>query len=155
MPYEHNDEKSNDAGKTRQKRCTDLPTMFELLCTIMFLYSFNNVCSDGVIPQWCQDTSSFTIAYLLHRSVHVQLLGAIQCTLGRGLEPKERGREREREREGEGERERERGGEREREGEGGRVKKCENRVTCHRSLLRPVSAVNAVSLMLRQGGGKD
>ena len=63
--------------------------------------------------------------------------------------------EREREREGEGERERERGGEREREGEGGRVKKCENRVTCHRSLLRPVSAVNAVSLMLRQGGGKD
>ena len=60
-----------------------------------------------------------------------------------------------REGERERERERERGREREREGEGGRVKKCENRVTCHRSLLRPVSAVNAVSLMLRQGGGKD
>ena len=29
----------------------------------------------------CQDTSSFTIAYLLYRIVHVQLHGAIQCTL--------------------------------------------------------------------------
>ena len=37
----------------------------------------------------CQDTSSFTIAYLLCRSVHVQLTGAIQCTLDRGLEPKD------------------------------------------------------------------
>ena len=51
MPYEHNDEKGNKLGRQWQKRCTDLPTMFELLCTIMFLYSFNNVCSDGVIPQ--------------------------------------------------------------------------------------------------------
>ena len=34
-----------------QKSCTDLLTMFELLCTIMFLYCFNNVCIDGVIQQ--------------------------------------------------------------------------------------------------------
>ena len=37
----------------------------------------------------CQETSSFTIVHLLHRSVHVQLHGAIQCTLDRGLEPKD------------------------------------------------------------------
>ena len=37
----------------------------------------------------CQDTSSFTIAYMLYRIVHVQLPGAIQCTLDRGLEPKD------------------------------------------------------------------
>ena len=51
MPYEHNDEEGNNAGDTMAGRCTDLLTMFELLCTIMFLYSFNNVCSDGVIQQ--------------------------------------------------------------------------------------------------------
>ena len=34
-----------------QKSCTDLLTMFELLCTIMFLYCFNNVYGDGVIQQ--------------------------------------------------------------------------------------------------------
>ena len=37
----------------------------------------------------CQDTSSFTIAHLLHLCVHVQLLGAIQYTSDRGLEPKD------------------------------------------------------------------
>ena len=37
----------------------------------------------------CQETSSFTIVHLLHRTVHVQLHGAIQCTLDRGLEPKD------------------------------------------------------------------
>ena len=37
--------------------------------------------------QKCQDTSSFPIAHLLRRSVHVQLHGAVQCTLDRGLEP--------------------------------------------------------------------
>ena len=37
----------------------------------------------------CQETSSFTIVHLLHRSVHVQLHGATQCTLDRGLEPKD------------------------------------------------------------------
>ena len=37
--------------RQRQKSCTDLPTIFELLCTTMFLYGFNNVCMDGVIQQ--------------------------------------------------------------------------------------------------------
>ena len=37
----------------------------------------------------CQETSSFTIAYLLPRTVHVQLHGAVQCTLDRRLEPKD------------------------------------------------------------------
>ena len=37
----------------------------------------------------CQETSSFTIVHLLSRTVHVQLHGAIQCTLDRGLGPKD------------------------------------------------------------------
>ena len=37
----------------------------------------------------CQETSSFTIVHLLHRTAHVQLHGATQCTLDRGLEPKD------------------------------------------------------------------
>ena len=52
MHYEHNDEKGNNAVERQgQKSCTDLPTMFELLYTIMFLCGFNNVCMDGVIQQ--------------------------------------------------------------------------------------------------------
>ena len=40
-------------------------------------------------PPLCQETSSFTIVHLLYRIAHVQLHGAMQCTLDRGLGPKD------------------------------------------------------------------
>ena len=52
MPHEHIDETGNKAGKDNGRKAVQTCLQyFELICTKMFLYSFNNVCIDGVIQQ--------------------------------------------------------------------------------------------------------
>ena len=53
MSYEHNDEKGNNAGR-KDKAEEHVQTCLQCLNCFMYnnvYFSFNNVCSDGVIPQ--------------------------------------------------------------------------------------------------------
>ena len=51
MPYEHHEMNGNKLEEQWQDGVQTCPQCFELICTIMFLCSFNNVYGDGVIPQ--------------------------------------------------------------------------------------------------------
>ena len=51
MPYEHHDVTGNNLEGQWQDDVQTCSQCLELICTIKFLCSFNNVCSDGVIQQ--------------------------------------------------------------------------------------------------------